>query len=70
MGIWSTGSPSYIHPKNNKYNYLGNAVKNNKMTARDIKVLLWNKKRLCEIKNLEVQQSVKCEKYPSYWCER
>ena len=37
MGIWSTGSPSYIHPKNNKYDYLGNAVKNNKMTVREIR---------------------------------
>ena len=30
MGIYSADSPSYIHPKNNKYDYLGSAVKNNK----------------------------------------
>ena len=30
MGIYSVASPCYIHLKNNKHDYLGNAVKNNK----------------------------------------
>ena len=40
MGIYSVDSPSYIHLENNKYNYLGNAVKNNKDDSTSKEVLL------------------------------
>ena len=49
MGIWSTGSPSYIHPKNNKYDYLGNAVKNNKGDS------VGDKKYYCGIRSATVR---------------
>ena len=52
MGIYSADSPSYIHPKNNKYDYLGSAVKNNRDdSVRDRSTTAGIRKRLCEIKN-------------------
>ena len=52
MGIYSADSPSYIHPKNNKYDYLGSAVKNNRDdSARDRSTTAGIRRHLCEIKN-------------------
>ena len=44
MGIDSANSPSYIHLQNNKYAYLGSAVKNNNNdSTRDKKYYCENK---------------------------
>ena len=48
MGIYCADSPSYIHLKNNKYNILGSAVKNNHSdSTRD-------KKYYCESKEVSL----------------
>ena len=71
MGIYSANSPSYIHLQNNKYAYLGSAVKNNSNdSVRDRSTTARIRKRLCEIKNHQYNKVTNCEKYPDYRCER
>ena len=71
MGIYSVDSPSYIHLENNKYDYLGNTVKNNKDdSARDRSTICETRSASCEIEELKYNKVFKCEKYPNYRCER